>query len=73
MIGQSDEMHRVFRMIERVAPADSTILVHGESGTGKELIARAIHDQSHRASGPFVTINCGALPRACSKASSSAT
>ncbi len=62
IIGKSDEIQAVFRMVERVAGADSTILIHGESGTGKELIARAIHDQSHRASGPFVTINCGALP-----------
>ena len=62
IIGKSDEMHQVYRMVERVAGADSTILIHGESGTGKELIARAIHDQSHRAKGPFVTINCGALP-----------
>ena len=62
IIGKSDEIQAVFRMVERVAGADSTILIHGESGTGKELIARAIHDQSHRAGGPFVTINCGALP-----------
>ncbi len=62
IIGKSDEMNAVFRMVERVAGADSNILLHGESGTGKELIARAIHDQSHRAEGPFVTINCGALP-----------
>ena len=62
IIGNSDEMQAVYRMVERVAGADSNILIHGESGTGKELIARAIHDQSHRAKGPFVTINCGALP-----------
>ncbi len=62
IVGKSDEIHAVFRMVGRVATADSTILIHGESGTGKELIARAIHDQSHRADGPFVTINCGALP-----------
>ena len=62
IIGHSDGMHGVFRMVERVATADSTILIHGESGTGKELIARAIHVQSHRSGGPFVTINCGALP-----------
>ena len=62
IIGHSDGMHAVFRMVERVATADSTILIHGESGTGKELIARAIHVQSHRSGGPFVSINCGALP-----------
>jgi DNA-binding NtrC family response regulator len=62
MIGKSDGMQNVFRMVERVSASDATILIHGESGTGKELIARAIHEQSHRAKGPFVSINCGALP-----------
>ncbi len=62
IVGRSEEMESVYRLVGRVAVADSTILIHGESGTGKELIARAIHDQSHRATGPFVTINCGALP-----------
>ena len=62
MIGMSDGMQNVFRMVERVSASDATILIHGESGTGKELIARSIHDQSHRAKGPFVSINCGALP-----------
>jgi DNA-binding NtrC family response regulator len=62
IVGKSDEIERVFRLVERVAATDSTVLIHGESGTGKELIARALHEQSHRAKGPFVTINCGALP-----------
>ncbi|RKZ08125.1 sigma-54-dependent Fis family transcriptional regulator [bacterium] len=62
IIGHAECMHAVFRMVERVATADSTILIYGESGTGKELIARAIHTQSHRSGGPFVSINCGALP-----------
>ena len=55
-------MQRVFSFVEKVAVTDSTILIHGESGTGKELIARAIHFRSTRAHGPFVSINCGALP-----------
>jgi len=62
IIGKCDGIQRVFRLVERVSTSDATILIHGESGTGKELIARAIHEQSHRASGPFVSINCGALP-----------
>ncbi len=63
IIGTSEEMQKVFKMVEKVAETDSTIMVFGESGTGKELIARRIHYLSHRASGPFVSINCGALPK----------
>jgi len=63
IIGNSEEMSKVFKMVDRVAATDSTILVYGESGTGKELIAREIHYRSHRATGPFVSINCGALPK----------
>ncbi|MBK8230239.1 MAG: sigma-54-dependent Fis family transcriptional regulator [Candidatus Eisenbacteria bacterium] len=63
IIGNSEEMHKVFKMVDRVAATDATILVYGESGTGKELIAREIHYRSHRAGGPFVSINCGALPK----------
>jgi DNA-binding NtrC family response regulator len=55
-------MQEVFRMIERVADTDSTILILGESGTGKELVARALHFNSHRQFAPFVPINCSALP-----------
>src|SRR3989449_10464146 len=53
----------VLRIIERVAPTDSTVLILGESGTGKELVARAVHERSARASRAFVPIHCGALPR----------
>jgi DNA-binding NtrC family response regulator len=62
IIGKGPAMQRVFQLVEKVAATDSTILIHGESGTGKELIARAIHFRSTRAGGPFVSINCGALP-----------
>ncbi len=61
LVGQSTLMRKVFETIEKVAPPDISILIHGESGTGKELVARAIHDRSRRAKGPFVKVNCGAL------------
>jgi DNA-binding NtrC family response regulator len=63
IIGKSEPMLDVLRMVDKVAETDSTILIFGESGTGKELIAREIHYRSRRASGPFVSINCGALPK----------
>lgn len=62
IIGQSQKMQEVFRLIESVAPSHSSVLILGESGTGKELVARAIHDLSERKSKPFVVINCSALP-----------
>ena len=55
-------MEKIFRMIDRVARSDSTIMIYGESGTGKELVARAIHARSPRSEGPFIRVNCGALP-----------
>jgi transcriptional regulator with GAF, ATPase, and Fis domain len=61
MIGRSIAMRRIFAIIERVAPTDSTILVEGETGTGKELAAEAIHDESRRASAPFVVFDCSAV------------
>jgi DNA-binding NtrC family response regulator len=63
IIGTSDEMMRVFRMVEKVADSEATIMIQGESGTGKELIAKQIHYSSRRVQGPFVSINCGAIPR----------
>jgi DNA-binding NtrC family response regulator len=63
LIGQSDEMKSIYGMIEAAAPTSASILIVGESGTGKELVARAIHDKSTRAKGPFVAINCAAFPR----------
>ncbi|NJD09024.1 MAG: sigma-54-dependent Fis family transcriptional regulator [Gemmatimonadetes bacterium] len=63
MIGQSEEMARVYSVIEAVAPTGAAVLIAGESGTGKELVARAIHQKSGRARGPFVALNCGAFPR----------
>jgi len=62
IIGKSDSIEQVFRLIEKVAGSESTVLVCGESGTGKELVAREIHYRSARAEKPFVSINCGALP-----------
>ncbi|MFQ6113298.1 MAG: sigma-54-dependent transcriptional regulator [bacterium] len=62
MVGQSGVMQEVYKMVEKVAPTDATVLIHGESGTGKELVAQAIHHLSHRASEPFIAVNCGALP-----------
>jgi two-component system NtrC family response regulator len=62
VIAVSDAMLRVCRMIEKVAPAEATTLLLGESGTGKELLARALHALSGRAKGPFVAINCAAIP-----------
>ncbi|MEC9442267.1 MAG: sigma-54 dependent transcriptional regulator [Myxococcota bacterium] len=62
IIGKSEAMRRVFQMIERVAPTPSTILITGESGTGKELVAQAVHEKSDVSSGPFIPINCGAIP-----------
>jgi len=63
IIGQSREIRAVFDLMERVASTDATVLVQGESGTGKELIVRAIHHASPRTNGPFVALNCGAIPQ----------
>jgi DNA-binding NtrC family response regulator len=62
MIGASNAMRRVYDLIRRVAPTEVTVCVLGESGTGKELVAETIHQLSRRRYGPFVPINCGAMP-----------
>jgi len=62
IIGTAEKMQSVFKMLERVADTDSTILILGESGTGKELVAKALHQNSRRQHAPFIPINCSALP-----------
>ncbi len=62
IIGESVAIRQVFREIAQVAQSDTTVLIRGETGSGKELVARAIHDKSSCANGPFVALNCGALP-----------
>jgi two-component system response regulator AtoC len=62
IIGRSKPMQDILRLVERVAPFKSTVLIGGESGTGKEVIAHAIHDKSPRRNEPFVAVNCGAIP-----------
>ncbi len=63
IVGASDRMNSVFQLMERMARVDGTVLITGESGTGKELAARAIHFAGQRRDGPFVVVNCGAIPR----------
>ena len=63
VIGQSKKMQELFELIESVAASEANILIHGENGTGKELIANAIHFNSKRSKGPFIKINCAAIPR----------
>jgi two-component system response regulator AtoC len=62
MIGASPPMAKVYDLITRVAPSETTVLISGESGAGKELVAKALHTRSSRKSGPFVAINCAAMP-----------
>ncbi len=62
LIGRSEPMTRLYRTIEKVAATDATVLILGESGTGKELVARTLHRSSRRADGPFVAVNCAAIP-----------
>ena len=62
LVGSSEAMQSVFRLMAQVALTKTTVLVSGESGTGKELVARGIHDEGNRANGPFVAVNCGAIP-----------
>ncbi|NLN60372.1 MAG: sigma 54-interacting transcriptional regulator [Deltaproteobacteria bacterium] len=62
LVSRSPEMQRIFKVLPPIAASESTVLVLGETGTGKELVARTIHDLSPRRDGPFVAVNCGALP-----------
>ncbi|MBW1888705.1 MAG: sigma 54-interacting transcriptional regulator, partial [Deltaproteobacteria bacterium] len=62
IVSKNAEMHRLFSVLPQIAESDSAVLIEGASGTGKELFARAIHNNSLRKNGPFVTVNCGALP-----------
>lgn len=62
MIGESPAMHEIKAMIERVAPTDARVMITGANGTGKELVARWLHELSNRAQGPFVEVNCAAIP-----------
>src|SRR5438552_5175512 len=62
LAGSSAALGKVLAFIAKAAPVDSTVLIEGESGTGKELVARALHQNSRRCTGPFVPVNCAALP-----------
>jgi DNA-binding NtrC family response regulator len=62
IVGNSEAIQKVITMADRVAPTDARVLITGSNGTGKELVARRLHDQSNRASGPFVEVNCAAIP-----------
>ena len=64
IIGKSELIQKIYGLIERVADTSATVLIQGESGTGKELVARALHYSSNRKNGPFISINCAALPEA---------
>ncbi|HIA00451.1 MAG TPA: sigma-54-dependent Fis family transcriptional regulator, partial [Myxococcales bacterium] len=63
MIGNAPVMERLYREIEKVSPTRARVLITGESGSGKELIARSIHDHSQRRDGPFIKVNCAAIPK----------
>ena len=62
IIGNCEAMQQLHRRISRVAPLNTTVLIHGESGTGKELVARALHEQSPRRQAPLISVNCAAIP-----------
>jgi two-component system, NtrC family, response regulator HydG len=62
LVGRAASFQRMLALVARVAPSDATVLLQGESGTGKELVAKAIHDASRRAAGPFVTVDCSGIP-----------
>jgi transcriptional regulator with PAS, ATPase and Fis domain len=62
LVGESPAMQEVYRLVEYILPTPTTVLITGESGTGKEVIARVIHSQGVRARGPFIAVNCAAIP-----------
>ena len=62
IVWRGEAMQRVIAQIERVAPTETRVCILGETGTGKELVARTVHQRSHRAAGPFITLNCAAVP-----------
>ncbi len=62
MVGKSWAMRNVFELIDKIAPSEATVLIHGETGTGKELVAEAVHQRSPRSEGPFVVLDCSAIP-----------
>src|SRR5205814_3824081 len=64
LIGASPAMQQVYTLIDQVAATDATVLITGESGTGKEMVASAVHNRSRRKAGPFVAVNCAAVPEA---------
>ena len=72
MIGSSPKMVEIYKTISLVAPTNATVLMEGETGTGKEMIARMVHDNSPRASQPFVPVDCGSIAHRCWRASCSA-
>lgn len=63
IIGEDTSLVEVFKILKKVAPTDSTVLVTGESGTGKEILVRSLHKESKRANAPFIPVNCGAIPK----------
>lgn len=63
IIGEDTSLTEVFKILKKVAPTDSTVLVTGESGTGKEVLVRTLHNESKRANAPFIPVNCGAIPK----------
>ncbi len=71
IVAQSEAMRDLLSLVRRVAPTDATVMVRGETGTGKELVATAVHYLSAKRDGPFIRVNCAALPLACSKTSCS--
>ena len=62
IVGQSQKIKKIFKIIDKIADSDATILINGETGTGKGLLANCIHQQSYRKNKPFIKINCGAIP-----------